>query len=322
MPSGTLPDYYQMLQVDPRAEQEVIQAAYRGLAKKYHPDVYTGADRHERMRAVNEAYAVLGDPQKRRAYDQQRRRAQEEAAATHPQGEATRQQPESHTTTQHHAPPHQPAASDRAQGPGDWGQGPADSAQSFAASNEPRRYSASSSPFFTSPFPPPPGPPFSSFAPSSPGSAGTFQPRGVPLLGGAIVLLVFFFPWLETQQAVLFGNPVSTLWSGLDLMQSGAGWLCLVPLCALVLVTVSLVEGRSQTPGLLGEVLAALLGLLIILCFLFNASSLLLAPAVTTTLQPGSWLTLGGFGVAAIEPLIHLITRSGFRWTSRKAGDA
>lgn len=322
MPSGTLPDYYQMLQVDPHAEQEVIHAAYRGLAKKYHPDVYQGTDRDARMRAVNAAYAVLRDLQKRRAYDQQRRRAQEEAAAARPQGGATRQQPEPHTTTQHHAPPHQPAASDQAQGPGDWGQGPTGSAQSFAASNEPRRYSASSSPFFTSPFPPPPASIFTSSAPSSPGSAGTFQPRGVSLLGGAIVLLVFFFPWLETQQAVLFGNPVSTLWSGLDLMQSSAGWLCLVPLCALVLVIVTLLESRQRSSQQSWSLAIAFLGLITVLIFLFNASSLFLAPAMTTTLQPGSWLALGGFGLAAGELLVCWIVRSGFRRAPRKAGGA
>lgn len=73
MPSRMILDYYQVLQVDPRAEPEVIQAAYRGLAKKYHPDVYRGADRDERMRAVNEAYGVLGDPVRRAEYDQTRK---------------------------------------------------------------------------------------------------------------------------------------------------------------------------------------------------------------------------------------------------------
>lgn len=59
-------DYYAILQVDPKAEPEVIQAAYRRLAAKYHPDA--GGD-EERMKRINEAWDVLGDPQRRRAYD-------------------------------------------------------------------------------------------------------------------------------------------------------------------------------------------------------------------------------------------------------------
>ena len=69
MPS--LPDHYQALQVHPSAEPEVVQAAYRRLCLKYHPDVYKGADAHQRMSLLNQAYAVLGDPEKRRAYDRQ-----------------------------------------------------------------------------------------------------------------------------------------------------------------------------------------------------------------------------------------------------------
>ena len=37
-------DFYRVLQVDPAAEPEVIRAAYRALARKYHPDVSIGAD--------------------------------------------------------------------------------------------------------------------------------------------------------------------------------------------------------------------------------------------------------------------------------------
>ena len=69
MPS--IPDHYQALQVHPSAEPEVVQAAYRRLSLKYHPDVYKGADAHQRMSLLNEAYAVLADPNKRRAYDRQ-----------------------------------------------------------------------------------------------------------------------------------------------------------------------------------------------------------------------------------------------------------
>ena len=66
------PDYYEILQVHPAAEPEVVQAAYRRLALKYHPDVYTGQDAQQRMGMLNQAYAVLGDAQKRASYDRQR----------------------------------------------------------------------------------------------------------------------------------------------------------------------------------------------------------------------------------------------------------
>lgn len=65
----TMPDYYRVLQVDPQAEEEVIEAAYRRLARKYHPDVYAGPDAAERMRELNLAYSVLRDPAKRQEYD-------------------------------------------------------------------------------------------------------------------------------------------------------------------------------------------------------------------------------------------------------------
>ena len=73
---AALPDYYEVLQVHPAAEPEVIQAAYRRLSQKYHPDVYHGADAQQRMTQLNGAYAVLGDHTKRAAYDAQRAGAQ------------------------------------------------------------------------------------------------------------------------------------------------------------------------------------------------------------------------------------------------------
>ena len=65
-------DLYQILQVDPAAEQEVVQAAFKRLAFKYHPDKNPSEDAHRRMQELNEAYAVIGDPAKRAAYDTQR----------------------------------------------------------------------------------------------------------------------------------------------------------------------------------------------------------------------------------------------------------
>jgi curved DNA-binding protein CbpA len=62
-----MPDYYEVLQVHPSAESEVIRAAYRTLARKYHPDVEGGSS--ARMIALNDAWDVLGDPVRRAAYD-------------------------------------------------------------------------------------------------------------------------------------------------------------------------------------------------------------------------------------------------------------
>jgi curved DNA-binding protein CbpA len=66
------PDPYKVLQVDPEAEDEVIAAAYRRLARKYHPDTATGAESVGRMEAINAAWEVLGDPKRRAAHDRQR----------------------------------------------------------------------------------------------------------------------------------------------------------------------------------------------------------------------------------------------------------
>src|SRR5262245_23092404 len=63
-------DYYQALGVPRDAPVEDIKKAYRKLARKYHPDVSKEKDAEARMKEVNEAYAVLSDPEKRAAYDQ------------------------------------------------------------------------------------------------------------------------------------------------------------------------------------------------------------------------------------------------------------
>ena len=62
--------HYDTLKVSRDAPVEVIQGAYRSLARKYHPDVAGGSPEGEaRMKAINEAYEVLSDPAKRAAYD-------------------------------------------------------------------------------------------------------------------------------------------------------------------------------------------------------------------------------------------------------------
>lgn len=60
---------YQVMQVDPYADPEVIEAAFKRLAMKYHPDRSTLPDAAARMRELIEARDVLADPRKRRAYD-------------------------------------------------------------------------------------------------------------------------------------------------------------------------------------------------------------------------------------------------------------
>jgi len=60
---------YEILQVDPRAEPEVLEAAFRRLARKYHPDVSPSVDSVERMKDLNAAYQVLRDPGRRADYD-------------------------------------------------------------------------------------------------------------------------------------------------------------------------------------------------------------------------------------------------------------
>jgi DnaJ-class molecular chaperone len=63
-------DYYQVLGVKPGASDAEIRAAYKKLAKKYHPDVNPGSKAaEESFKDVSEAYQVLSDPQKRRSYD-------------------------------------------------------------------------------------------------------------------------------------------------------------------------------------------------------------------------------------------------------------
>ncbi len=71
-------DYYTILQLDPRAEPEVIKAAYRRLAAKYHPDINPSPEAMERMKLLNAAYEVLSDPVKRREHDVSRLHGQQQ----------------------------------------------------------------------------------------------------------------------------------------------------------------------------------------------------------------------------------------------------
>jgi curved DNA-binding protein CbpA len=76
------PDAYKVLQVDPEAEDEVIQAAYRRLARKYHPDLARQPEAAARMAAINDAWALIGKPAARAAYDRARRPSGSSAVAS------------------------------------------------------------------------------------------------------------------------------------------------------------------------------------------------------------------------------------------------
>lgn len=65
-------DPYKVLQVDPEAEDEVVQAAYRRLARKYHPDLTGTPEAAARMASINAAWEMVGDPAARARYDRAR----------------------------------------------------------------------------------------------------------------------------------------------------------------------------------------------------------------------------------------------------------
>lgn len=63
-------DYYKVMGVEPGASPKEIKAAYRKLARQYHPDVNKAPDAEEKFKALGEAYEVLKNPEKRKIYDQ------------------------------------------------------------------------------------------------------------------------------------------------------------------------------------------------------------------------------------------------------------
>ncbi|MDR0391030.1 MAG: DnaJ domain-containing protein [Planctomycetaceae bacterium] len=65
-------DYYKILEVSKNASQDKIQSAYRKLARKYHPDMNQDDPKgaKEKFQKIQEAYDVIGNPEKRRVYDQ------------------------------------------------------------------------------------------------------------------------------------------------------------------------------------------------------------------------------------------------------------
>ncbi|MDR5684371.1 MAG: DnaJ C-terminal domain-containing protein [Armatimonadota bacterium] len=63
-------DYYKILGVDRKADAKAIGAAFRRLARQYHPDVNKDPKAADRFKEINEAFQVLSDPEKRSRYDQ------------------------------------------------------------------------------------------------------------------------------------------------------------------------------------------------------------------------------------------------------------
>jgi len=85
--------HYDVLQISSTATPEVIQAAYRALARAYHPDVNAAPDAARHMRQLNEAYAVLSDPVRRAKYDAVRARARRQKPAASPTTTTTTRRP-------------------------------------------------------------------------------------------------------------------------------------------------------------------------------------------------------------------------------------
>lgn len=70
-------DYYKILEVQPTADEKAIKAAYRKLARKYHPDVSKEAGAEDKFKEAGEAYEVLSSPEKRAEYDDLRKYGQQ-----------------------------------------------------------------------------------------------------------------------------------------------------------------------------------------------------------------------------------------------------
>jgi curved DNA-binding protein CbpA len=84
-------DYYKILQVDPGAHPDVIRAAYRVLARLYHPDMEGGSA--EKMIALNNAWAVISDEAMRASYDKSRAALAPRATQARPSYQTTPTRP-------------------------------------------------------------------------------------------------------------------------------------------------------------------------------------------------------------------------------------
>jgi DnaJ-class molecular chaperone len=87
-------DYYKILGVPPQATEKDIKAAYRKLAKEYHPDVVQDdPDGNKKMYEIQEAYGVLGDAEKRKQYDSFRKEKKERGTTKREDSREQREKP-------------------------------------------------------------------------------------------------------------------------------------------------------------------------------------------------------------------------------------
>ncbi|HEV2945753.1 MAG TPA: DnaJ domain-containing protein [Gemmataceae bacterium] len=96
--------YYDILQVSPIAELEVIQGAYKRLAFKYHPDRNSDPSCQQKMRLLNEAYRVLSDPRLRAAYDSKLKKKQNKKTSGNEQSSADHSRQQDRQTEPHKEP--------------------------------------------------------------------------------------------------------------------------------------------------------------------------------------------------------------------------
>jgi len=101
------PNHYEALGLPPTATAEQIKKRYRELARRYHPDVNSSADAANKILSVNQAYQVLGDADRRAAYDSERALQQAAAQARRPEPPAPAS-PRSHRTAAHPSSPRAP----------------------------------------------------------------------------------------------------------------------------------------------------------------------------------------------------------------------
>jgi curved DNA-binding protein CbpA len=106
-----IPDPYKTLQVDPEAEEEVIEAAYKRLARKYHPDVAPGPEAQDRMVRINQAWEMLRDSTRRAAVDRARARTLGSAARAAAAEARARAAAQSHPRTGYQPQPARQATS-------------------------------------------------------------------------------------------------------------------------------------------------------------------------------------------------------------------
>jgi curved DNA-binding protein CbpA len=79
--SSTLPDHYAVLHVPRSATQQEIARAYRSLMRTHHPDLDSGEAVPAELQRIMQAFVVLRDPERRRAYDQETAPAADAQAA-------------------------------------------------------------------------------------------------------------------------------------------------------------------------------------------------------------------------------------------------